>query len=467
MSNASASMLAVSYFLLSLGRWILVLVDNLISPFRRTPRVDFYHCDDSARSKADAFDLGELVASRVPSLRKGFQEAWWLPIGDTQTIYSAIGDFSAVDPVVYDRKFVQTVDGGILALDITPPLHSHPIRNGELVIAVAHGLTGGSHEHYVRAALTRLCAPVEAGGLGARAVVLNFRGCNGTPVITPRLYHAGSSDDYRTCVAYVSHTFPQSTILGLGFSLGANILSKYLGEEGIHCPLTGAAVLANPWNFRRGSDHIEFGTLANRYVYRFVMGGALQTLYKLHRKSFFDASHEYNVDLEGIRMALEHPKPSLKEFEALTSAPMFGFKDADHYYTSISSSRVLDNVRVPLLGLNARDDPMVADVTLPLSEVKQNPWVVLAVTPGGGHMGWFEQREDGTVGRWYPQPLAEYFNAIIEAGLPPRPKVDLVLDEDGWVRQPGRDDVAFLERGPETLDLVVSGMGESKLLSGF
>ena len=35
----------------------------------------------------------------------------------------------------------------------------------------------GSHESYVRAILSRACAPVEEGGLGFRAAVINFRGC--------------------------------------------------------------------------------------------------------------------------------------------------------------------------------------------------------------------------------------------------------------------------------------------------
>lgn len=78
---------------------------------------------------------------------------------------------------------------GVIAIDIAPPLHSHPVRDGETIILIAHGLTGGSHEHYVRSAVNALRAPAERGGLGARAVVMNFRGCNGSPVITPKLYH--------------------------------------------------------------------------------------------------------------------------------------------------------------------------------------------------------------------------------------------------------------------------------------
>jgi len=80
-------------------------------------------------------------------------------------------------------------DGGIVALDIFPPLDKFPAQPSEKVVVVMHGLTGGSHESYVRAALYELTKPVSQGGLGMRAIVMNFRGCAGSPIVTRRLYH--------------------------------------------------------------------------------------------------------------------------------------------------------------------------------------------------------------------------------------------------------------------------------------
>ena len=78
---------------------------------------------------------------------------------------------------------------GIVAIDITPPFSAQPLTESENVLLVTHGLTGGSHESYIRSVLTSVARSKESGGLGFRAVVLNFRGCNGSPVVTPRLYH--------------------------------------------------------------------------------------------------------------------------------------------------------------------------------------------------------------------------------------------------------------------------------------
>ena len=42
---------------------------------------------------------------------------------------------------------------------------------------IPEGVSIGSYESYVRAILSRACTPVEEGGLGYRAAVINFRGC--------------------------------------------------------------------------------------------------------------------------------------------------------------------------------------------------------------------------------------------------------------------------------------------------
>lgn len=58
------------------------------------------------------------------------------------------------------------------ALDCTPPeFDGFPDDTPTLV--VCHGLTGGSHESYVRNVLAMAVKPVKEGGLGARGVVVN------------------------------------------------------------------------------------------------------------------------------------------------------------------------------------------------------------------------------------------------------------------------------------------------------
>jgi uncharacterized protein len=119
----------------------------------------------------------------------------------------------------------------------------------------------GSYESYVRSILAPACAPISEGGLGYRGVVVNFRGCEfqaldrkcivspngylgaGVPVTSGQLYSAGQSDDLRQALIYIANRFPKAPLLGLGFSLGANVLVKYLEEEGTQSRLRTACTL--------------------------------------------------------------------------------------------------------------------------------------------------------------------------------------------------------------------------------
>jgi predicted alpha/beta-fold hydrolase len=43
---------------------------------------------------------------------------------------------------------------------------------------------------------------------------------------------------------YLKHIYPNAPLLGVGFSLGANVLTRYLAEDGIHSRLIAGCALA-------------------------------------------------------------------------------------------------------------------------------------------------------------------------------------------------------------------------------
>jgi len=451
--------------------------------FTRRTAIDLFYF--ASEDRADTVDknvdntqigykdnLSRLVKRSVSSLygpEAGFRGVWWLPGGHAQTAYNSFGNFTKVYPIVYERKYIQLVDGGLIALDVTPPFSTLPVQENERVLVVSHGLTGGSHEAYVRAALAELTLPTTAGGLGFRAVVVNSRGCSGAPVITPRLYNAGSSDDLRPAILWVCHTFPKSTLFGIGFSLGANILTKHIAEESESCPLSGAVALANVWDFVTGSIHIESGTFLNRHLYRNVLGGAMKALLHRHQHIFHSPppNSKSPFPKEVMDKVFNRKRISLKEYDDLIQAPMFGFRDAMDYYDHVSSAKLVERIRVPLLGINSWNDPVISSECLPIEKIRHNPWVVLAVTHGGGHLGWFEQDDRGNLSRWYVKPVKEYFIALLESNLEPRPKPEMLTGEDGFTRLKDRPDVGFRERQLDKLDIVTSGAGVSKLTTGW
>jgi len=111
------------------------------------------------------------------------------------------------------------------------------------VLVVLTGLTGGSYEAYIRSILSTACRPVSEGGLGYRAVVINFRGCAGVPMTSKQLYSAGYTDDLRVALMYIVKQYPNAPLLGMGFSLGANVLVRYLAEEGERSRLLSGCAL--------------------------------------------------------------------------------------------------------------------------------------------------------------------------------------------------------------------------------
>ena len=122
------------------------------------------------------------------------------------------------------------------------------------------------------------------------------------------------------------------------------------------------------------------------------------------------------------------------------TSPPFPFKNVRHYYTYAASHQVLGDVRISFLGINSDDDPMVKNV--PMYET-DNEWVILLVTRGGGHLGWF-----GTdVTRWMAQLVLEWFRATVEKTDVPRRDVRNIRIVDGWLVESGREHLGCKDNG--------------------
>ncbi|PVG02597.1 AB-hydrolase YheT [Serendipita vermifera] len=409
--------------------------------------------------------IAEFVQKYCPALFSGFKPSWWLPNGHAQTAYCVMGDFSQIDQVTYQRKYIRLPDGGTLGIDFTPPLDE--ISDPTIpIVVVGHGLTGGSHESYVRHILATACAPKDKGGLGYRGAVINFRGCAGVPLTSPRFYSAACSDDYACGALYISKLFPEAKLVGLGFSLGANVITRYLGEEGSLSRLVGGCVLACPWNLVSNSIQLE-GTWLNRTIYSPAMGQNLLKLYKSHLGTL--EKFEGSVLMEIHPKIMQLKKPRLIEIDELLvcktggSAPIWPLPCANDYYKYASSDQKLPGIQVPYLAINAGDDPIVPVIPRPDEpSCEASGWVAVAITPGGGHLGWFEDGEKrGEVRRWIREPVLQWLRAVIEEYKPEKKPEGRPIEEvDGFVREVGREDIGYREideadlpRGPDVKGL--------------
>jgi hypothetical protein len=143
------------------------------------------------------------------------------------------------------------------------------------------------------------------------------------------------------------------------------------------------------------------------------------------------------------------------------SSPPFPFQDAYHYYKYASSHKVLGDVRIPFLAINSDDDPLVKHV--PIYET-DNEWVILVVTRGGGHLGWF-----GTTGndtrRWMSQPALEWCRATAEKIDIPRQAVRDIRIVDGWLVEGGREHLGCRDIGEG--GKIEGGLKQKGMLAGL
>ncbi|KAF5006831.1 hypothetical protein FDECE_6811 [Fusarium decemcellulare] len=262
------------------------------------------------------------------------------------------------------------------------------------MLVVLHGLSGGSHEIYLREAI----APLVGEG-GWEACVVNSRGCARSKITSGVLYNARATWDIRQTVKWLKEKFPNRPLFGLGFSLGANMLTNYCGEEGADCLLKGAVVCSNPFNLEVSSKILQ-NSYIGREVYLRVMGGALKELARTHREELEKYS---TVDVDAV-MDITY----LNEFDRLIQCPIWGYPTEYAYYRDASSTDAILSIKIPFLAVNSTDDPIAVKEAIPFEEFQQNPNTILLTTSLGGHLCWFEMGG----GRWFPKPVANFLNFL-------------------------------------------------------
>jgi predicted alpha/beta-fold hydrolase len=240
------------------------------------------------------------------------------------------------------------------------------------VLVVCHGLEASSRAAYVRG-LVQL-----ARTRGFAALAMNFRSCSGTPNRLPRSYHSGETGDLALVVERLVAERPGRRIALCGFSLGGNVVAKYLGERGEDLPaeVAGAAVISVPFDLARCARALDGPGFWN-WVYRerFLAGLRAKALEKARRFPGI-------LDLRAVRGAR-----TFAAFDAAVTAPLHGFASAEDYWERCSSGRFLAGARRPILALSALDDPIVPADALPLEAARANPNITLVTTPLGGHVG--------------------------------------------------------------------------------
>ncbi|KAK3671719.1 hypothetical protein LTR78_008452 [Recurvomyces mirabilis] len=281
-----------------------------------------------------------------------------------------------------------------------------PSEDTKPLLITLHGLSGGSYEVYLRHVLAPLISqtlpegsiPGLSGGEW-ECLVVNSRGCAGSKITTSALYNARATWDVRQVVKWCRKTWPKRALFGVGYSLGANILTNYIAEEGSSCLLSAALIVSNPWKLEVSSISLQ-RTWVGREIYSKTMGRSMLALFSTHRAQILQ-----NTSISESRI---QKAKFLHEFDREVQCATWGYPTEGAYYRDASSADSVLAIRIPVLALHAEDDPIACDEAVPYEEIRQNPYTVICATGGGGHLSWFEFGG----GRWHAKPAVAFLNAM-------------------------------------------------------
>ncbi len=295
-----------------------------------------------------------------------FKPAFGLGNCHIQTIYSSL--FREEKKIHFEIKNFLLNDGDFL--ECYWHKNSQHQDNAPLVI-LFHGLAGSFKSPYIQGAVEELSQN------GFDSVIMHFRGCTGNDNKLPRSYHSGDSGDALEFIRTLKNEFPNRKLYAVGYSLGANMLLKLLGELKENTLIEKAVAISPPMQLDACSDRMNKG-FSRYYQYRLIgdLNSALERKYEKHDMQ----------KLLGLKREDIHKLKTFIEFDGAYTAPIHGFKSAQDYYKKSSSKQYLKFIKTPTLIIHSKDDPFMSQDVIPTKEELSDS-VELELTEKGGHVG--------------------------------------------------------------------------------
>ncbi|MEI7927157.1 MAG: alpha/beta fold hydrolase [Verrucomicrobiales bacterium] len=312
-----------------------------------------------------------------------YQAPFWLPGGHLQTIVPALA--RKAPQVTCQPERLELADGDFLDLEW--------FNEGRSRLAIlCHGLEASAAATYIQGMAEALIRR------GWDVLAWNYRGCSGEMNRLPRFYHSGASDDLHVVVEHALATHPATELDLIGFSLGGNMILKYLGERSDHSPrLHRAVTFSVPCDLACSSKTL--GTLFNRSVYMKRFIDSLAGKIRAKQPMFPDLLDP--AGLKGVR--------TFKQFDDRYTAPLHGFRDAEDYWARSSSRQFLSRIRIPTLLVNAANDPFLGPGCYPREEAEASDFLHLEIPATGGHVGFF----GGGPEAWVESRALEFLGSIL------------------------------------------------------
>jgi uncharacterized protein len=329
----------------------------------------------------------------MPLIETTFKPAWWCSSAHMQTVYAALLRKTLESPTL-KRERLTTPDHDFIDIDWCGIGH-------QSLIILVHGLTGSSQSTYIVGLQLALLQQ------GFRSVAINFRGCSGVSNNTARCYHSGETEDIHFLYQTLRKREPYTPIGAVGFSLGGNVLLKWLGEQGDKVNLFAAVAVSVPLLLNICASKLDKGFsklyCANLLAeLKHYIRNKQQHLEQIGQVKEADKIKQLG-DVSAIK--------SFWQYDDRVVAPLHGFEDVHDYYRRASSRQFLKSISVPTLVIQAMDDPFMTPEVIPdLSELSDN--VHLEVTKAGGHVGFISGNNPFKPVYWLDERIPAFLLAL-------------------------------------------------------
>ena len=290
----------------------------------------------------------------------------------------------------YELEQLDTPDGDFIEL-----AWSLPHNETAPLAIVLHGLEGNINSFYAKGMMKALKKQ------GYAVVLMHFRNCSTEVNRLPRAYHSGDTADLAFFINHLKQQYPNRPMVAVGFSLGGNVLAKYLGEQALACPLSAAAVVSAPYDLSSSSDVIRksLGKIYQKYLLDRMKKSMQRKLPQIKQQISITTDQLMNID-------------DLLEFDNQLTAPLHGFENAHDYYRQASAMPYLKHIAVPTLIIHAKDDPMLSIKAVP-SRQDVSEHVTLRISEKGGHVGFIAGKNPFKPIFWLEKTVPNYFGQYV------------------------------------------------------
>lgn len=313
-----------------------------------------------------------------------FKPAWWLPGTHAQTLWPSLMRRPVEVELTTERLTLPDAD--FIDLVWTK-------GDSEKIVIVLHGLEGSIDSSYSKGILSAIKEK------GWSVVLMHFRGCSGEHNLKDRGYHSGETCDLRFIIETLKKRHPKSTLCAVGYSLGGNVLLKYLGEYQDKSELVAATAISVPYLLSICSDKLEkgFSRIYQRHL--------INRLINKTQSKFENRNPPF--ERKNIRSW-----NTFQLFDHHVTAPLHGFKSGADYYEKSSSRQYLKHITTPTLLIHSSDDPFMTAKVIP-EENDLSEAVTLELSNKGGHVGFISGKSPWNAKYWLEQRIPEFLGTYL------------------------------------------------------